>query len=241
MTLKDAINGGMEIKDIANPGGSVEKLPREAKEVDARHLAFGASTTTLCGLDRAAISTAHPSKARKTDCLACRGAYRSIRMFEDAAKTEPERPEKFKKGDHVEFVDGSVWLVDDVRLSGADVRCLLGGGDYARGRKLTIGAESSVRVFLPGEFDALLEESKKAADEAKLLTKVVDGTKATATAVPRAPKWSPTVEEIAEVRRLRALGLSFMAIEATMEWPDSHGNRPFRICKGAYDYLLKDK
>ena len=241
MTLKEANNGGMEINDIANPGGCIEKLPREAREADTRHLAHGASPATLCGLDRATVSTTHPSKARKTDCPACRDAYRAMRTGKDMAKVlpEPERPEKFKTGDHVEFVDGSVWLVDDVRPSGADVHCLLGSKDYTRGRKLTIGADSSVRVFLVGEFEALVEESKTAANAVKL--PITKETKATPETKIKAPKWLPTVEDIAEVKRLRALGLSFMSIEATMEWPDSHGNRPFRICKQVYDYLLKDK
>jgi hypothetical protein len=231
MTINDAINGGTSADELDNPGEHVEELPREVKE-DVRHLAHGASPMTLCGLDRAAVSTAHPSKARKTDCQACKDVLRGARV---EAKATKERPEALTAGARVEFADGSAWLVEDVRPSGVDVRCLLGGKEYARGRKLTVSANSPLRVFLPGEFEALVEESKRAAETMK-----VDPPKGLAGEAPKArepktPAWKPTEGEIVEVRRLRALGLSYIAIEATIGWPDGHGNRPWRICNGAYD------
>ena len=237
MTINDALNGGMSADELKNPGGHVEELPREVKEDAIRHLAHGASPTTLCGLDRAAVSTTHPSKARKTDCQACKDVLCGARAEAKAAK---ERPEKLEAGARIEMADGSAWLVEDVRPSGADVRCLIGGKDYARGRKLTIGAQSFVRIFLPGEFEALLAESTKAAEAAKLpVTKDPKPTGEVKAAKPaKAPKWTPTEEEVAEVKRLRALGLSYIVIETTMNWAEGHGNRPWRICKNAYDYLL---
>lgn len=45
---------------------------------DARHLAAGSSDVTLCGIDRGSVSSVHPSKARKTDCDACRNRWREI-------------------------------------------------------------------------------------------------------------------------------------------------------------------
>jgi hypothetical protein len=264
MTIKEALDGGTSADELANPGGMREPAPpRELKEAGVRHLAYGSSPTTLCGLDRSAVSTAHPTKAKKTDCQACRDAYRLGRAGKVAAKGGPDsagsaqtlpppknareafvdamidstveegRPQKFGKGDHVELLDGSVWHVEDVRVSGSDLRCLIGGGSYKRGATTTIGSTSGVRVFKPGEFDALVADSKRKAEAAKLPPTVAAAPLGgPPTARPATGKWAPTAAEVAEVKRLRALGHSFIKIEKALDWPDGHGNRPWRIMQG---------
>ncbi len=260
MTIKDILDGGTSADELSNPGGVEEiGVTALAAAAEVRHLAHGASETTLCGIDRSAVSTVHPSKARKTDCAVCRKTLREGKVKGAVAKDPMAPPPtaqdallnmipegdgpKLASGMKVEMLDGSVWLVEDVRVSGLDVRCLLGGSEYAKGRQLTIGANSPLRLFDDARYEALLLESKKAAAAAKLPAPKPEGAakklKDTPAGEPRAAKWTPTDEEIAEVKRLRNLGLAFIPIEKAMGWPDGHGNRPFRICKGAFDKVAK--
>ena len=236
MTMNDAMNGGID--DGLEP---IETLPHDdiakVEGADVRHLAIGAATETLCGLLREGLTTAHPSKAKRTDCLACRNVYRT--------KGLPPAPDVTRKtGDRVEFPDGSVWLVEDARKGGLDVRCVISGGDNKKGRRSTISVDSPLRVFTEAEFEATLvreREANEAAAKAATPAPTADGTPAPVK-VRATTKWTPTKFDVDEVRRLRALGRSYIAIETEMGWPDGHGNRPFRIMKGAWQYdLLREK
>lgn len=81
MTLRDAVYGdpinellAMEMTDDA-----VVEIEAAAAVLHTRHLAGGGSDTTMCGLDRGATETVHPSKARKTDCAECREKWRLLK------------------------------------------------------------------------------------------------------------------------------------------------------------------
>jgi hypothetical protein len=189
-----------------------------------RHLAIGASAVTLCGLDRSGLVTAHPSKARKTDCLACRDALRKDKAAPGALKSS--EPEGLKAGQYVEHLDGSAWEVLSVNQSGAHMKCVIASAAHAKGRTTTVSPNSALRVFSTEEFVALVRrlDAERAAAE---------------TANPAAPpkprptgRWSPSEEEVAKVKELRATGLSYIAIETEMKWPQGHGNRPWRIMMG---------
>jgi hypothetical protein len=45
-------------------------------------------------------------------------------------------------------------------------------------------------------------------------------------------RWKPTLAEIKEVKDLRESGVKLAQIDELMGWPDSHGNRPWRILQG---------
>jgi hypothetical protein len=236
MTLKEIMDGGYPTEGATK----FEEIPDEALAIDApeagagrariaalRHLAIGASLTTLCGLPKEGAEFAHPSKARKADCQACKDAYRKNRV-------PSESPEPMKAGDRIEIVggDGSAWLVTSARPGGADVRCLLDGSQYRKGATLTISAGSPARRFTEEEWRIASRAEPKA-------------TKPAAAGEPKAPsaaKWAPTKADVDAVREFRRLGHSYIQIEGDMGWPAMHGNRGWRIMKGAWQYdLLREK
>lgn len=47
----------------------------------------------------------------------------------------------------------------------------------------------------------------------------------------RRAKFVPTDEEIAKVLKLRATGMGYQKIEKELGWPDSHGNKAWKIVK----------
>lgn len=230
MTLKDVEHGGFPdaladdfVDEPTAPEDAGKPTPpfvRDAPKPEERHLANGGSTKTLCGLDRAGLKTAHPSKAKKTDCLGCRDAYRL---------NKPVKGDKWQgamnAGDRVAFPCGSVWLVEEVRPGGAEVRCLIASSLHKKGATTIIAAESALDKLTPEQFEAALEASKPKA-EPKAEKKAAEPKK------ERTPAWKPTWAEYDEVMRLRALGVSFIGIELTLGWPDGHGNRPWKIVKG---------
>jgi hypothetical protein len=209
----------LEVNDVVDT--PLEEIPQEAKEIDIRHLAVGASTVTLCGLERNGLATAHPSKARRTDCLACRDALRKGKAANGALKdAEPVLVE----GQYVEYPDGSAWEVLSSNKSGAHIKCVVASETHAKGRTTTIAPTAALRVFSTEEFVALIKrlDAERAAAEVP--------------AAPKGPKptgkWAPTAADVAEVKRLRLTGLSYIAIETAMGWSIGHGNRPWRICTG---------
>jgi hypothetical protein len=198
--------------------GPIEEIPQEAKEIDIRHLAIGTSMTTLCGLERGGLLTAHPSKTRRTDCLACREA---LRAGKSSGKNEPPPP-PFKTGDYIEYPDGSAWEVEWINESGMAIKCVVASPSHDKGRKTVVSPHAALRIFTTEEFVALV----RATDTTRVSTTTTTASK------PSGSRWAPTVADVAEVKRLRALGTSYIAIETAMGWPRGHGNRPWRIVTG---------
>jgi len=54
-------------------------------------------------------------------------------------------------------------------------------------------------------------------------------------AAPKKVRVQNSADDIECVLEMRRSGLSFMKIEAKLGWPNSHGNRAWRICR---DYAL---
>lgn len=189
----------------------------------ARHLASGSSTKTFCGLDRVGQTVAHPSKARKDDCLDCRTALRESMR----AKTIPvfDSGPTFKKGDRIAYEDGSVWMVEDLRDGGADLACILASKNHAKGRRTTVSKDAALRVL----DDAAFAELETASKPVKEIT-VADGTTLVIT-VRKTGKWAPTKRDVELVKGFRALGHNYRQIETDMEWPSGNGNRPWKIMK----------
>jgi len=253
MTLKEIETGGVD-----DGTGTFEELPEEvlngalgadiveeitttkaamaAAEPVIRHLAIGTSLTTLCGVAKAGASFAHPSKAKRSDCQACKDVFRLNKAPAPAA-------DGFKAGDRIEVVngDGSAWLVKSVRPGGADVLCVLDGATYKKGHTLTISTGSPVRVFTAEEWATASAPPAKPAPATATTTAAKPG--APAEAKPKGVgKWAPTKADVDQVREFRRLGHNYRQIEADMGWPAGNGNRPFRIMKNAWNYdLLKEK
>src|SRR6476469_1272662 len=97
-----------------------EAVQQEVVTPTVRHLAVGASAVTLCGMDRTGLTTVHPSKARKTDCLECRKALRAEKVPDGERSDQP-----FKIGDYIEYQDGSAWEVLEKSKSSARVKCVI--------------------------------------------------------------------------------------------------------------------
>lgn len=209
-----------EMSEVDQP---IEVIPQEAKEIEVRHLAVGASSMTLCGLERAGLATAHPSKARRTDCLSCREALRKDKPAPGAMK---DAATVLKLGLYYEQLDGSVWECLSVNQSGAHIKCVQSSDAHAKGRTTTISPHSALREFSTDEYVALVRRLD--AERA-----VADAKEPGAPPKPRATgKWSPTQADVDEVIRLRKSGLSYIAIEEALGWPIGHGNRPWRIITG---------
>lgn len=221
-----------------------------------RHLAGGSSVLTLCGLPRTGLTVSHPSKAKKTDCLACRESLRESMKAKAPAiganKIAGER-NPISRGAKVAFEDGSAWLVEDVRDGGADVLCLVpskraggiaggGGTGYAKGRRITISRDAFVRGLDDEAFSELVASEKPAKAEGIVNLPPRGDAEGTATAIvlkaPRAGAWQATKADVAEVRRLRSLGRSYIAIEQEMSWPDGHGNRPWKLMKLTAEQIM---
>jgi len=249
MTMNEA--GAPGIPDEFD--GDIEELPHE--EIAAveqpeppppvnlhvpsvRHLAGGNSTTTVCGLPRAGQKTAHPSKAKKDDCVDCRAILRESMKAKMGPPATTTAPSAIARGVRVAFEDDSAWLVEDVRDGGMDLLCLVPSKAHAKGRRTTVSKDAFVRVLDAEGFSELVGREKPAKAEGIVSLPPRgdaggNAEPAPAAAAPRATgKWAPTVAEVAEVRRLRALGRSYIAIEKEMGWPDGHGNRPWKIVKG---------
>jgi hypothetical protein len=233
MTMKEAIEGGVD-----DGTETIETIPEEAHTVEAeepRHLAMGSSLVTLCGLERAGLRTAHPSKAKRDDCPACRDVYRNRKPnLKDRQAPAPV------VGDRIALPDGSAWLVEDTREGGMDIRCLVAGSQNAKGRKTTISAGSDVRALSEIEFETI----RLAAEPKKVDPPVgAEQTRVVAAAkIAGSGKWTPSKADVDAVVRMRQEGKSYIAIETAMGWPSGHGNRPFRIVKGAWQYdLLREK
>jgi hypothetical protein len=227
MTVKEAGEVATTPEETEIPTEALPHADLDRLAPEARHLALGASPVTFCGLPKAGLAAAHPSKARRTDCPECRDAYR--RIWREASVGGGC---VHKAGERVEFPDGSAWLVEDVRAGAMDVRCLVGTPANPKGKRTTVSPDSPLRTFADAEFEALVAaalEARKPVPEAAAPAAPTAGK-------PRGATWKPTKADVDEVRRLRALGRSYMAIEAEMGWPDGHGNRPFRIVKGAWKY-----
>jgi hypothetical protein len=251
MTMQD-INAGVEETE------TIEELPHEEIELVVKpivdvlrqfpvgtpahdaieepvpHLAGGASSTTLCGLPRFGLIVRHPSKARKTDCLACRTALRdATRAKMPTPVGDGPRGREFKKDDKIAFEDESAWLIVDVRDGGMDLQCLVASPTYPKGRRITVTKDAFVRLLTDETFSELVGREKpvKASGIVTLPPRgdVVNVTTEPVRASHRG--WKPTKEEVANVLALRAAGYTFMAIEAELNWPQGHGNRPYRICK----------
>lgn len=211
MTIRD-----LEISEGEAP---LEVIPAEAKEIEIRHLAVGASMMTFCGLERTGLLTVHPSKARKTDCLACRNAYRLDKAAPGALRSAGDAPLKY--GDYVENPDGSVWEVTHVSHSSATVKCVVSSDAHPKGQVTNISPNSALRVFTIEEYVALKESLAQVAE----VNREEKGPRKTG-------KWAPTQAEVDKVHQLRVSGMSYIAIETTMNWPEGHGNRPWRIVTG---------
>lgn len=182
-----------------------------------RHLATG--SITLCGLPREGQTVTHPTKARKDDCPDCRKAYRkSLAMGADRPKEK--RPTYVSKnttpvdsiwqpGDFLRLTDISIWRVDSVSFTGVSITCLFGGKEHRKGATLVIGCNSTCARVTQEALDEVLE-------------------------AVRAPnrKTKVSQKDVARVQELRAMGYSYVDVEAEMGWPPSNGNRPWRIMHG---------
>jgi hypothetical protein len=184
-------------------------------EAVVRHLAAGSAEHTLCGLDRAELNTVHPSKARKTDCAACREAWRML---------------KIRKPKHEPFIDSEIPVpamtpkaIEIISADGELKSNLISFKEYSVGTtKPGPGEPNPPDDVTPEEQvpDAVTETQD--AQEAES-----DADDADAEAEAKAL----TPDEIdAEVLRLRALGMSHIKIETAMGWSQQHGNRSWRIC-----------
>lgn len=241
MTMKEIENGGVDdgteafeqVPEEVLTSPDLEPAAAETAKAQERHLAMGSSTKTLCGLDRAAVKVAHPSKARKNDCRECRDAYRLGKRVQGDETAAPP-----KTGDRIAFPDGSAWLVEDARESGMDVRCLIGSAANRKGKRLVISAGGDYRILTSEEFESALAASAGIPGTEETAT--TDGEPATEKPkrAPGAGKWAPTKKEVDAVLAMRQAGMSYIKIERELGWPDGHGNRPFRIVKGAWQYDL---
>lgn len=232
MTFKEVASADVEqpIEELPHKElAAVEPTLMEAASAAMeRHLAGGASATTLCGVDRSTVSTVHPSKARKTDCEACRLKLRDLSRKKEIATGDPMNERPIVKGDKVAMDDDSAWLVEDARDGGLDLSCLVGSMAHAKGRRTTVSRGAVLRLLSDAAFSELVgrEKALKPLKEKPLKAMdLVGGVKASRAGVV------PTKEQIAEVKRLRMAGLSYRDIDTAMLWPPSGGNRCFKICK----------
>jgi len=199
-------------KDIPDWSGLEDAIAHAMPEPEPkgpRHLRLSANDDrTLCGQPTAGTRTVHPSKVTRDDCANCRRAWREL------AKVPP-----LKAGELVEFVDGSVWRVDEVRAGSAAVRCVLSGKGHKTGATLAVAIRTHGTRVTEAEFTARTTpppSSKDIVFPEPIVSR----------------KLSLTQAEIDKVYALRRLGKSYRAIEVEMDWPKGGGNRPFKICKG---------
>ncbi len=241
MTMSEA--GTLGIPDEMD---IIEELPHEEIEAaieqpaiieqpTVRHLAGGASTTTLCGLPRTGQKTAHPSKATKSDCLNCRTILRDANRKKEQTPSTPSLA-VIIKGARIAYEDNSAWLVEDIRDGGMDLVCLVPSKAHAKGRRTTISKDAFVRLLDDEQFSELVAMEKPVKAEGIVSLPPRGDAEGTVVVTEKKPrptgKWAPTAAEVEEVKRLRALSHSYIAIEKEMGWPDGHGNRPWKIMKG---------
>lgn len=187
----------------------------------ARHLAAGSSATTMCGIPRETVTTAHPSKARKNDCPACREAWRLLKnkspKFQETSEGTkpapvPEEPPAIQEPvvENPDFEPSAslcpACAAGTERNEQMPAHILHGGhtGEY-------VDAEGKNRI-------CECCQPQEAKPEPTPVT------------MPPPRAGSVTEEERKQVLEMRAAGMGYEAIEKAMNWKPQHGNKPWRIC-----------
>lgn len=161
-----------------------------------------------------------------------------------STRVAPPPARLLEPGQLTRFEDGSIWRVAYVTKGSASLRCLVGGKlpGNSPGRPLEVSTSATGHEIV-GE-DALATAKIVAEIEKKMCDRCwgAHGDEAPcdiecwcheARYRPKARKAPPTDEEVARVLELRAAGLGYAAIEKEMGWPDTHGNRPWKIVRDA--------
>jgi hypothetical protein len=218
-------------------------------EVVVRHLAAGSAEHTLCGLDRAELSTVHPSKARKTDCPTCREAWRTLQA-QKPPKHEPQ-PMPVMTPEAIEIIsaDGELKAEPSAMEKAEEKAAKLyamasklapelvdkeiivrdpADGELKPKSNLISFKEYSVGTTKPGPGEPNPPDEVTPTEDSPEVTEEAQDVQET----PMPEVKLMTVDEIdAEVTRLRGLGLSHIKIETAMNWSKQHGNRSWRICQ----------